>query len=161
MFRRCPECRGEFQEWVERCPDCQVALVAADQPLPPKAAPPELPEARELVCVERGEPRHLRELAFELQAEGVPCRIDLYPPPGSEASAEPGPTRFGLYVERERAETAAALRTAYLERVVPDSAGLAENVGSELVACPACGESLAESAVRCDVCELEFPPLEE
>ena len=25
----CPRCRQEFQEWVEACPDCHVALLAA------------------------------------------------------------------------------------------------------------------------------------
>ncbi len=31
----CPKCRDEFQDWVEVCPDCQVALV---DKLPPEPA---------------------------------------------------------------------------------------------------------------------------
>jgi hypothetical protein len=30
----CPECRGEFEDWVEVCPDCKVALVKELPPLP-------------------------------------------------------------------------------------------------------------------------------
>lgn len=30
----CPECRDEFQDWVETCPDCKVPLVKELPPLP-------------------------------------------------------------------------------------------------------------------------------
>jgi len=30
----CPKCRDEFQNWVEVCPDCQVALVDELPPVP-------------------------------------------------------------------------------------------------------------------------------
>jgi len=26
-MKYCPQCRGEFQDWVEKCPDCKVKLV--------------------------------------------------------------------------------------------------------------------------------------
>ncbi len=32
----CPNCRDEFEDWVEICPDCRVALVDELTPLPPK-----------------------------------------------------------------------------------------------------------------------------
>jgi len=32
----CPRCRGEFQDWVKACPDCQVALVTE---LPVQSSP--------------------------------------------------------------------------------------------------------------------------
>jgi hypothetical protein len=32
----CPNCRDEFQDWVEFCPDCKVALVDELPDLPPK-----------------------------------------------------------------------------------------------------------------------------
>jgi hypothetical protein len=31
----CPECRDEFQDWVETCPDCKVPLVDKLPPQPP------------------------------------------------------------------------------------------------------------------------------
>jgi len=30
----CPGCRGEFQDWVQICPDCQVNLVSELAPVP-------------------------------------------------------------------------------------------------------------------------------
>ena len=30
----CPQCRDEFQDWVETCPDCKVPLVNTLPPLP-------------------------------------------------------------------------------------------------------------------------------
>jgi hypothetical protein len=161
VFKRCPECRVEFQEWVEQCPDCHVALVSAEAPLPEPEAPRELPPASELLCLERGDPPHLRQLAEQLHAEGVSCRIDAYPPAGgSGASARaPGGGSFGLYVLAEQAQAAISLRNAHLESVVPDSAGLNEGAGAELADCPACGERLPEGAAACESCGLEFPEL--
>lgn len=31
-MKYCPQCKGEFQDWVEKCPDCQAKLV--DESLP-------------------------------------------------------------------------------------------------------------------------------
>lgn len=30
----CPQCRDEFQDWVEECPDCKKKLISALPPLP-------------------------------------------------------------------------------------------------------------------------------
>jgi hypothetical protein len=159
MFKLCPQCRAEFQEWVEQCPDCHVGLVSSEQPLPPPEPPSALPPARELVCVDRGDPAHLRQLAEELQTEGIPCRLDTYPPTGSEAPPDPGQGRFGLYVLPDQAPAAVAVRNALLERVVPDAEGLSAAAGTELAECPACGAALREGAGECESCGLEFPEL--
>jgi hypothetical protein len=160
VFKRCPECRVEFQQWVEQCPDCHVALVSSEAPLPQPEPPRELPPAHELLCLERGDPSYLRQLAEQLQAEGVSCRINAYPPAGGAASApRAGGGSFGLYVLPEQASAAVALRNAHLESVVPDAAGLNEGAGAELADCPACGERLGEGAASCESCGLEFPEL--
>lgn len=151
MFKQCPSCRGEYQEWVEACPDCRVPLVAGGAPLPPPEAPRALPPAAELVLIERGQPSELRVLAEALQAEGVSSRIDAVEPAGPRAAA------FGLFVEREALATAVGVRNAHLESVVPDAAGLTGQVGAELAACPACEAPLAEQATECASCGLEFP----
>jgi hypothetical protein len=36
----CPNCRDEFEDWVEICPDCRVALVDELPPLPKTPFPP-------------------------------------------------------------------------------------------------------------------------
>ena len=35
----CPNCRDEFQDWVETCPDCKVPLVNELTPLPEMEIP--------------------------------------------------------------------------------------------------------------------------
>ena len=161
MFKHCPECKGEFQPWVTLCPDCGVALqTAPDQPSP--KAQRELPPAHELVCMERGDPRALLEVAERLQAEGLSCRIDVHPPEtpirplarqGSGAIAK----GFGLYVRAADLEAARRIQTEHLRRSLPEAAGEALATGSELVDCPACGAALAEGAASCASCGLEFP----
>jgi hypothetical protein len=160
VFKVCPGCRGEFQQWVERCPDCGEALVAAEA-APPPAARQELPPARELVCVERGDPRALHEVAARLAAEGVSCRIDAYPPGEpirgpARRGAGVGPS-FGLYVLAADEAEARRVRTEMVREALPDGAALGVEAGAELAACPACGEALAEGAQACAACGLEFP----
>src|SRR5512145_1555790 len=126
MFKACPECGGEFQGWVTRCPDCDVALVIASGDAPPvRPAPRELPHASALVCIERGDPWHLRELAERLQEQGVSCRIDVFPPEGRiRPPAQRGGTsgtQFGLYVSAADLPLAQRLRGEHLAEVVPDA----------------------------------------
>lgn len=160
MFKTCPECGGEFQAWVARCPDCDVALVVASGEVA-RPAPRELPHASELVCVDRGDPWHLRELAERFQQQGVSCRIDVYPPdaairPPTQRGAGVG-TQFGLYVRAEDVALAQQLRAEHLKVVVPDAHALSGEAGAALSDCPACGEPLDEGAARCASCGLEFP----
>jgi hypothetical protein len=140
-----------------------VALVEGAVAVPPPLAPEELPPARELVCVERGDPWHLRELAEALQERGISCRIDVHPPdaairPPARRGA-PTQTRFGLYVRAGDQAQAAQVRGEHLERAVPDAAGLDGEPGALLSDCPACGAPLAEGAASCASCGLEFPEL--
>ena len=30
----CPQCRGEYMDWVRECPDCKVPLVEKLEPKP-------------------------------------------------------------------------------------------------------------------------------
>jgi hypothetical protein len=164
MFKICPSCGGEFQQWVTSCPDCAVPLRAAsaDAPPPdPRAAAREFPPARELVCIERGDPRALHEIAERLQAAGVSCRIDAYPPDepirlgGRRGSGVA--TSFGIYVLPAEVDAATRLRTELVRESLPDAANLELASGSELSACPACGEPLADAARECAACGLAFP----
>lgn len=164
MFKVCPSCGGEFQQWVASCPDCAVPLaLASAETLRADAAAParELPPARELVCVERGDPRALHEIAERLQAAGFSCRIDAYPPDepirlGGRRGAGVA-TTFGLYVLPADAEAAREVRTQLVRESLPEAAGLELAAGGELSACPACGEPLAEAARECAACGLAFP----
>jgi hypothetical protein len=163
VFKTCPECGGEFQEWVERCPDCAVALSTGPLEAARQKPARELPPARELTCIERGEPWHLRELAERLQQQGLSCRIDVYPPDAPiRAPARRGGSvtaRFGLYVRPDDLALAQQIRSEHLQRVVPEAPAPAGETGAVLADCPACGARLAEGDASCASCGLEFPEL--
>jgi len=160
MFKVCPSCGGEFQAWVTSCPDCGVALQLGGEATLP-VAPRELPPARELECIERGDPRALHEIAERLQAAGISCRIDAYPPDepirlGGKRGTGVA-TTFGLYVLRTDAEAATRVRTQHVRESLPETAGHEVAAGTELSACPACGEPIADGAHECVACGLAFP----
>jgi hypothetical protein len=164
MFKVCPEGHGEFQRHVAHCPECGAALELAtgtEPPAPRKNSAPALPPARELACVERGDPRALVESVEPLQAAGISCRIDPYPPDepiraGGRRGAGVA-TTFGLYVLPADADEARRILTEHLQRSLPEAAGVAVAAGAELHACPACGTALAEGALECAECGLAFP----
>ena len=164
MFKHCPACGGEFQPWVSRCPDCDVALELGSGTPAPARRSSELPPARELTCLEKGDPRALHEIAERLQAQGLSSRIDVYPPDGAirpparRGSGEVS-ARFGLYVRPAEIEAARRIRSDHLREVVPDAASPEGDAGAALAACPACGAELDDSAAACAACGLEFPEL--
>jgi hypothetical protein len=165
MFKVCPSCGGEFQQWVTQCPDCAVALQIGGGDSLPAAPPRELPPARELTCIERGDPRALHEIAERLQEAGLSCRIDAYPPDepirlGGKRGTGVA-TSFGLYVLPAEAEEAARLRLEHVRETLPEAAGFELAAGTELSACPACGEPLADAARECAACGLAFPDASE
>lgn len=161
MFKICPRGHGEFQPRLTSCPDCGAALQLTATVEPPPRVADELPPAHELSCVERGDPRALREIAELLQSAGLSCRIDAYPP--DQPIRLGGPrgsgvaTGFGLYVRHADVEPAKQLHTQYLRRTLPEATSHAVAAGTELHECPACGEPLAEAARDCGECGLEFP----
>jgi hypothetical protein len=162
MFKVCPSCGGEFQQWVERCPDCAVPVGSgAPDAMTPARVGVELPPARELVCLQRGDPRVLHEVAERLQAAGLSCRIDAHPPEepirlGGRRGAGVA-TPFGLYVLPADVEAAQRVRAQHARETLPDAEGYEVAAGTELSACPACGEPIADAATSCDGCGLEFP----
>lgn len=164
-YKGCPSCGGEFQSWVEMCPDCEVPLQVGPA-APPPAAPagPELPPARELHCLRTGDPWHLRELSEALQEAGIPHRIDRQPEPEGEGVAAARRSRgggraaaLGLFVRHE--DVAAAVQVEHEHHLTRAHGPEAEahRPGDALEACPACGEALPEGASACGSCGLEFP----
>jgi hypothetical protein len=158
-LKTCPSCGGEFQSWVARCPDCDVALGSGPPPQRPAPPPePAFPPAAELHCLRRGDVWYLREIAEHLAQEGIASRIDADPDAGSAPRGRGrgrGPS-LGLYVRPEDAARAAGIDHDYHVANAPDT-GAARGPGEALEACPACGERLAEDARECPGCGLEFP----
>jgi hypothetical protein len=164
-YKGCPSCGGEFQSWVEMCPDCELPLQVgpvAPRPVAPPA--PELPPARELHCLRTGDPWHLREISEALQEAGIAHRIDRQPAAEEGGAAAGRRTRgggragtLGLFVRREDVAAAAQVEhDLHLGRTHgPET--VAHRPGDALEACPACGEALPRGASACGGCGLEFP----
>jgi hypothetical protein len=66
----CPQCRDEFEDWVEACPDCKVALVEALPPLPPKQKKM-LPEESLVVVDTYNYPLQAHLARTKLESEGI------------------------------------------------------------------------------------------
>jgi hypothetical protein len=162
VFKTCPQCGGEFQQWVVDCPDCGVALVTDAGAVVERPAEP-LPPASELVAVARGDPWQLRELAERFQQAGVSCRIDVYPPDTPlrppARGAPTGGVRFGLYVREADVPEAEWIRSEHARTAAPEAPASPVAPGTTLAECPACGEPLVEGASGCAECGLEFPEL--
>jgi len=163
VFKYCHSCGGEFQQWVETCPDCHEAL----HPDPAQALEPEVATGsgaplEDLVIVKLGEPWELRSLAESLQAHGISSQIDTYPLgaaiAGSRAGSRGQPARLGLYVPRAELD---AVHEFAAEFAATDLTGAGdEQLARDPGACPACGEPLPENAASCSSCGLEFPEVD-
>ena len=154
-YKYCPQCGDEFQNWVEMCPDCECAL--GHEPPQPGAAPGDLPPARELTPVFVGEPFRVREPAASLQAAGIPCRVDAYPPGdtsdgGDHIGSFGAGTRVGVYVREQDLEAVSQLDADWVQTMLATE--------TELESCPACDAPLAEGASGCEACGLEFPEID-
>jgi len=164
VFKYCHGCGGEFQSWVETCPDCHEPL----HPAPAQGAPE--PEAitrtsaplEDLVLVKLGEPWELRALAATFQERGISSQIDTYPLgaaiSGSRAGSRGQPARLGIYVPRADVDAVREFAAEFAASDLPHGgdAELAHDPG----ACPACGEPTPENAASCSSCGLEFPEVE-
>jgi predicted amidophosphoribosyltransferase len=173
MFKTCPSCGDEFVEHVASCPDCRVPLRAAGEappemtlePAPPATAVQER-ALESAVLLRRGDTTELRQLAEALTAAGIPCAVDTDPPGENirsprqltRAAASGQEARLAVYVDARDAREASAVMTAWFAQTIPGAEGAVEAFAEG--GCPGCNEPLAENAVACASCGLEFPPLE-
>lgn len=65
----CPNCRSEFREGIDRCPDCDVPLVAS---LPAERHD----QAAWVEVMETADPGLLPLLRSVLESAGIPCTIE-------------------------------------------------------------------------------------
>jgi hypothetical protein len=174
LYRSCPQCGDEFQHWVSECPDCRVPLRELDPnaPRPPAVEPPPRAEPAldlgDFVCIRVADVWQLRTLAERLEAAGVACRVDAFPPGASlqpsRAGARTAPrgtgTQLGLYVRRD--DVAHAREVEHAERVetTPDLPASAAASGADFEGCPGCGTPIDPAREECAECGLVFPPLE-
>ena len=156
MFKYCHGCGGEFQQFVESCPECHEPLHAAPATAEQLAAPAQ-PSAplEEPTLVKVGEPWELRELAETLQAHGISSQVDSYPLGGSIGTGMRGQTaRLGIYVARADLDAVREFAASRAAEELADAGDYDPN------SCPACGEPTPENAAECSACGLEFPEIE-
>jgi predicted amidophosphoribosyltransferase len=144
VFKACPSCGEEYQSWVSRCSDCDVALDIASGGVPAPTVPAAPPaELRDLVLLHSEGAWYLRELAEALAAHDIPSRI------------EKGAPALSLFVRRADLEAAREVAREFAEARLP--ALEADSTSHDPSGCPACGEPLAADASACGACGLEFP----
>src|SRR5215510_9389277 len=164
MFKVCARCGQEYQSCATECSDCGVPLdLAPGESL--ASEPDAQPTARALedpVMLQLGEPRDLQTLAELLQAQGISCQIDVYPPGAGMSASRSGvrgqAARLGLYVSGDDLDAARAIARELAARELSDPIVATEHDPS---ACPACGEPTPENAASCSSCGLEFPEVPE
>jgi ribosomal protein L40E len=112
----------------------------------------------------------MQQLALELQAAGISCRIDPIAPtrPPSREVARVAPrgssgssARLALYVLGADVEPA---RRLIESRLLGESSGefpQATDEGGGLEVCPACAAPITSSAAACSDCGLEFVSVED
>lgn len=162
VVKHCPSCREEFQSWVERCIDCDVPLHLGPSSAAEQAPPPEMPPVAQLDCVFAGNSWLVREFAELLQAQGIRCRVDAYPPRSEpDADARETHSRFGrgahgvdLGVYVAPADLSHA--TELIQRSEREALGVSgQQPDADL--CPGCDNPLAPDADECPSCGLAFP----
>lgn len=165
LFKRCPTCRGEFQQHVERCPDCGTTLVASDDfdrhqhaPGPSFAlGPDDLTPGEDVTDLGvAGVPVEIRRVSVQLSQERIrhwliPRNVD------DPLAVYNQPTEYmDIYVQTpDLAAASEVVRGMYWSR---DGAPEGMDLGAALAntsACPACSMSLPGSgADECPECGL-------
>jgi hypothetical protein len=156
-YKMCPRCEEEYTLVMERCVDCDVALVSPDQ-MPPveDADPAEFPPASELFYLRVAPLPWIQALSNGLEEAGVGHRVEpgslTDPPDGQRPETFGDVDLFALYVLPEDAPAASELDSQIAARVLPGEAE--ELQEGEEDACPACGAKLSAEATACPDCGL-------
>jgi hypothetical protein len=154
----CPTCESEYRDAVERCPTCDVTLVAA-----PPAPPDEIDDdalmesGEELVVLARAPFETCLEMRAELKGKRIPCAL-------VREAAEPGAgedrhAAVDLLVPVSRFEDAVRALERRWESLL-EKEGLAPSgaAAEGELRCPACGHALTEEATECPDCGLGLGP---
>ena len=154
----CPTCRSEYVANIEKCPHCDVALIA-------ELTKTSLDERGDMLAlavreggalvVSQGSFDAASELADSLLRAGIAAQVAK--PPGTECDHEQGPcTHYKVMILKDDTESAAsALHEQYRDMVAREGTG-AKLADMPSDACPACGTPVPENAAECPDCGLAF-----
>jgi hypothetical protein len=151
----CPECDEEYIHTTAVCIHCDVPLVL-DGEQSEESATQELPPVSELVCVRAAPMSWATALSEKLAEAGISHRIQ-----GASDDADEGSQRrpgynmpFGIFVLPEDQEAASEIDAEFTGSQIPDIPEDLETDLGEGDHCPACGDSIPESATECPGCGL-------
>ncbi len=156
-YKVCPSCREEYTLVMERCADCDTALVSPDQiPSDDDGAAETFPELSELVYLRVAPLPWIRALSSGLEQAGVAHRVEpgrlADPPEGQRPETFGNVDLFALYVLPADEESARELDDRIALQVLPaEGEDLVEGEDDE---CPACGSRLSAAATSCSDCGL-------
>ena len=158
-YKVCPRCGGEYRLDIERCADCEVALVfPGDEPEPEElidleppaeflfTGPLRVASGDDLVCICCRPVSALQALSFALNDAGIAHRLD--PVLGRKARAG------CLYVLEADGDAAAALDVELSSVPLGDVSTLP----ADLAGCPACDTPRSFGATECRGCGLVLGP---
>ena len=157
----CPECGDEYVHAASVCVHCDVPLVLEGEQ-PEARLGGELPPVSELVCIRAAAMSWVKGLSEKLAAAGISHRIEAWSEDEEDGShRKPGHNLpFGIFVLPKHREAAIKIDDEYMDSQIPDIPESADSAEGTSDGCPACGESISESATECPDCGLALLTLE-
>ena len=157
LYKVCPDCRAEYLPHIEQCADCGAILTLPGQPAPPAPQPADATVSPhgDLVSVRVADLDWARRLGARLERAGIDHRLEAEAAAGGRCH---GAGRFRVLVRRPDAEAAMRVDAEQLQEEVPEMARV--DTGAPAGdACPACGDSVSETAAECPSCGLALMPV--
>ena len=150
LIKTCPECGAEYLPHIEKCADCNVIVLSAEECMKAQEERKRIEETAvdNSVKVLEGDLSWMSELRTVLQDAGIPCSLH------SDAGCRKGccGDTLQLKVSPEDLERSQQTIEEYLMELDPDLRMVKEMLGKGK--CPACGSSIGRDARECQDCGL-------
>ena len=150
LNKTCPECGAEYLPHIEKCADCSVIVLSAEECMKAQEERKRIEETAvdNSVKVLEGDLSWMSELRTVLLDAGIPCSLH------SDAGCRKGccGDTVQLKVSPQDLERSQKAIEEYLMELDPDLRMVKEMLGKGK--CPACGSSIGRDARECQDCGL-------
>ena len=150
LNKTCPECGAEYLPHIEKCADCSVIVLSAEECMKAQEERKRIEETAvdNSVKVLEGDLSWMSELRTVLLDAGIPCSLH------SDAGCRKGccGDTVQLKVSPQDLERSQKAIEEYLMELDPDLRMVKEMLGKGK--CPACGSSIGRDARECEDCGL-------
>jgi len=150
LNKTCPECGAEYLPHIEKCADCSVIVLSAEECMKAQEERKRTEETAvdNSVKVLEGDLSWMSELRTVLLDAGIPCSLH------SDAGCRKGccGDTVQLKVSPQDLERSQKAIEEYLMELDPDLRMVKEMLGKGK--CPACGSSIGRDARECQDCGL-------